>query len=559
MRSKNALTVAAWLTMVLTAVYVFAWLLPRKGVIMGDEGWYLAIARTMAEQGKLDLFLPQSPFYLPSALLMKAGLTGNLLQRYSYSALVGLSFLVFGAGLNRTRWWSFATPVGVSIGLMSTLNSLLSYHNGPVLMCLLALGCVFFAKSAHASLTQWALAGLGGSFLGCSLCINLVALPASLLTAGLCWLHLGRRGPAWMVPASCALVMVLFYSWYIPAISLAAFLKTPEGHGLDMVRLTLVLMVGTFCPLLGYVVTRFYSNHPMRKPLASRAAAWLAAVIAIFFALSPLYYEMRWNSAAVLTHSIILSPVHLIVYLSGIMLFTAYCVAGVDRAWPFFEQTVISCCCLLAYWMPQALFSDMALPLSLIFFAGPVLAVAVSLLASSVGPYFSLRSLCLCSLLVLTACLSYTLGWNHPGESRILGAKVPLNLPGTTGILETPERAETLARLSQAFDECGCREKIFIAFRFSSLLNFLFNKPSPEGLSYFSPDVSLQQDKIVRELASGQPWCVFYSRNFSALWWVDKEKPLIDYLESNSRRIVRIHEGPPRHPYDDFVIYEGPR
>jgi len=556
MRSSNAVNAAAWLTLACTAAYVFAWLLPHKGVVFGDEGWYLAIARAFALQGAPDLFLPQTPFYIPAALLMKAGVQGILAHRAAYFLLVGASFALFTAGLNRSGRWAFALPMGVCVGLMSTLNSQLSYHNGPVLFCLAALGCAFLARVAARPWTRRVLAALAGALLGCSLCLNLVVFPSAWLAALLCWLHLGRRGSAWLVPWACALVFVAFYAWYIPAIGPEAFLRTPQGHGLDTARLALVLLGGASWPLLRLLSERFVAPLAKARPNTQRILAWSSGFLALAFTASPLLTLAGEHELVLLLRSTVATPVHWLVVFAWCALFSAWCAAGPSPN-PVRDRSLTACACLAGYWMPQALFSDMALPLSWVFFAGPMLAVAVSLLASAAS--FPTLSTALAAWLIPAVCLGFTLDWNHPGENRVLATSTPLTHPLARGLLETPERAETLERLTRAFEDCGCRDKTFIAFRFSALLNYLFSKHAPEGLSYISPDVSLQERAILRALESGRPWCVFYSRNLLAPWWDGRERPVIDYLERNSERIVRIREGSPRHLYDDFVVYAGPR
>ena len=84
-----------------------------------------------------------------------------------------------------------------------------------------------------------------------------------------------------------------FYSWYIPAIGPAVFLKTPEGHGLDLVRLLLVITVGACCLLLWYAATIFISYELKRRPLVRSIGACSIAGIALFLAMSPLFYEMK--------------------------------------------------------------------------------------------------------------------------------------------------------------------------------------------------------------------------------------------------------------------------
>ena len=72
-------------------------------MIFGDEGWYLAIARAAAEQGTLDQYLPQATL-LSSVRDAHESWSGEASSPsvFVYNTLVGLAFLVFGAGLNRT-------------------------------------------------------------------------------------------------------------------------------------------------------------------------------------------------------------------------------------------------------------------------------------------------------------------------------------------------------------------------------------------------------------------------------------------------------------------------
>jgi hypothetical protein len=215
-------------------------------------------------------------------------------------------------------------------------------------------------------------------------------------------------------------------------------------------------------------------------------------------------------------------------------------------------------------WVNQSFFSLHSHLESSITYAGPMLALAfflfdhVSGLVNKSQPIARALSIWLAIGFGIASCSLYSFHYNHSGYVPIYVDKRLVSVPSLKGIMETPERSDTLEQLVEAYERLDCENKIFITAQSTPLLNYLFNKKSPRDLGYIRPAFIYPEERIFEELNSGSDWCVFYSENFNEQRGGRKMKALLGYLAENSERIIPLREGPPRHKHDDFVIYIGP-
>ncbi len=574
------LDVAGWLVFAAAAIFAVFWLAPRKGVDFADEGWYLQAAQAFVHGQGFDSLLPQAPFYVVNAAFMRLGLEGYLDQRLLYFGLIALCLFPVSAGLSKDRGAGFPAPLAMAAGLFTALTSILSYENGPVIFGAAALGLRFLADGARRPGARTILAVLAGMSLSLAAFLNFTTLPAVLCCAAAFFIAKDKKN-AFTALAAFVLIFGALAAWYLSAIGLEEFFRLPsESHGFKFAKLPGLLAYVLQWPLFFCALFAVFWGIFRRRRDFSQARAlfvriltplvcllfflFMARRIGLFDLASPLVSLFAIPKAA--GFSWIGALPDLLQF--QLVLFLAFALASLALAGGL-EKTrdcavyTGAVLCIGAFWLVQVFFSE-SVPSLRAFFAGPLLAAALPRLRSlslsgARDSGFADISTFISGLLVVACCLMYAVSYTHPGAGVPGEERIALGVERLEGIYETPERADLLTRLAEAYEENGCADKIFFTFKFSNLLHYLFDKKAPQGLSYILPVRRYPEARMMRALESGEKWCVFVTKNneLDASW--DKTAPLIAYLEEKSSRIVHLGHSPKRHLYDDFVLYVGPK
>ncbi len=577
----RVLDFAGWVLFLASAAFVVFWLAPRKGVDFADEGWYLQAAFFAATGQGFDSLLPQAPFYLVNAALMRLGLWGYLDQRLAYYALAALSLSCLGAGLSRHDRSGFAVPLGAAAGLFCALTSIISYENGPVLFASLALGLAMLAGTAARTWLRLPLAILAGAALALAAFVNFTALPAAVCCAGAFFLASGATAASAAAASFCA-----FFGagacWYLRAIGLAEFFRPPsETHGFFWAKLPGMLAFAgqwgaVFVPVffLAWIIGR-------RRPGFAAFSLTLLRIMTLGTCLTFAALMLRRIGLApgLFDAAAVFSPARLIGLswigeLPDLLQFQLVLFLGFALTWlalaGTFEKTrgyalfAAVTACIWAFWLIQTFLSGSAVSLRS-FFAGPLIAASLARIAAferSRAPGANRRGrgiVFVSALAALGCCLMYAVSYTHPGATVPYGEKVALSAPKLAGIMEDPERAALLDELMAVYEEQGCRDKTVFVFRFANLLHYLFEKKAPLDLSYILPSRRYPGERMLEALRTSPGWCVFVTKNnmFDPGW--EKTGPVIEMLETRSETVIRLGETPKRHLYDDFTAYVGPK
>ena len=219
------------------------------------------------------------------------------------------------------------------------------------------------------------------------------------------------------------------------------------------------------------------------------------------------------------------------------------------------------CLCVCYFW--QEFFSLMEPRHIPIYYAGPCLALGFYLLLRHPAGLAARLMSGTALAVTLAGALAFSVYYNHPNLNPVLGPKVDVTLPKLTGLRESPERADTLLRLFEAFDSYGCRGRTFVTLHGTPILYYLFDVEPPRGLEYVYVPYIFNPNRVLQTLEQSRSWCVFVSWN-----WLDwptpgskpGTEPVMEYLRQYSKQIVRLSpRARPVHAYDDFVLYLGPR
>jgi len=79
----------------------------------------------------------------------------------------------------------------------------------------------------------------------------------------------------------------------------------------------------------------------------------------------------------------------------------------------------------------------------------------------------------------ISCCLLYSINYNHSEYVPIFVKKRELNIPKLKGIMETPQRANTLEQLINVYKRLECDHKIFLTTQSTPLLHYIFDKKAP--------------------------------------------------------------------------------
>src|SRR5215831_7011391 len=95
--------IVGWTWLVLVAVFLVVFLLPRKGVDFGDEGWVLSASLSAARGRHLNQAIPQAPFWVVNAALMAAGAGSYIAMRWAFYGLISASLAIALIAIDRGR------------------------------------------------------------------------------------------------------------------------------------------------------------------------------------------------------------------------------------------------------------------------------------------------------------------------------------------------------------------------------------------------------------------------------------------------------------------------
>ncbi len=566
----------AWGYFAALALFFLFHVTPRKGVMFSDEGWYLYNAVRALRFGELDLFLPQAPSYLVNAALMALLGEGYLGLRVACSlCLVAAAALLLAGVGGRDGAFRRTLAPGLGCVLVSGLSSLINYQNGPSLFLAMGLGLHFLAGETDGKGAGICLRLGAGLALALSAMVNLTVAPGLVLVCLAIVLSAWRRrDPAAAVtPVAAGVFLAAMLGWYLSRLGLGELFRVPKGHGFHYGRILEILRTAVVWPaawgalfVLGRLARRapapvaLVLGAPGREPslwglgLATlTAAAFLAASLCVASGVAPPFPLGRLPEY---------NPVIILPQFAYAVLCLA--VLGGDFSEALHRRGAACALALLLYWGQQTFYSDVGVPFSMVFAAGLMLALGLGLLAATDGRRPGAgrggRRMRWAAALVFTGgCLAYWFAGGWSGETRLAGPKVALAGPRLEGILESPERAELLAALRRAYDENGCGDRVLLTFRNTSLLYYVLDRKAPPRLSYMSQNFGIYKDDVRALLDSGAPWCVLYSENIRLIADREQERELLDLIESRAQKRQDLGSHPPRHLFDDFVLFVGPR
>lgn len=577
--------ILGWLVLLAVTIFVFSYMLPRKGVGFADEGWFLSAALFAAEGLELDTLIPPAPHYLVNATLMSIGIQNYLHLRYAYYLFIALSMYLFLTGLRRGQNGCYVVPVGIAFGLLTSFQSLISYKTAPVLFLLMALGLIFRClDTQHSRWISVLLSCLAGFFLGLSSFVNFTIFPAAVLCCTVIWLS-HRSNKIVLIMVSVFLTtFALFAGWYLSKIGLTEFLRPLGGHVIVWRRIFSILEYAAVWPvfcvcLFGTILIGkyFFPRHwhwfktisdilrILLPPLVS--LLFLMLIIGRLFDYNIYFFDnpMFKYIGDKLTEADgrLVRLARLIAFFGWAML-SLVLVAGVRKTTTF-NRVALCAFIISTYWINQAFFSGHSYFESSIVYAGPMLALVIYFVHHTFSvkdtrwPMTFAISIILTVCFGISSCALYSIYYNHSNYIPIYVEKRELFIPRLEGIMETPERAHTLEQLTKVYERFDCHNKIFITAQNTPLLHYIFDKKAPRGIGYIRPITIYPEKRIFEELNSKGDWCVFYSKNYNEQRGEERKlKTLLEYLAENSKKIIRLREGPPRHKHDDFVIYIGP-
>lgn len=548
------------------AVFFLGYVTPRKGVIFSDEGWYLYAALRALRHGELDLFLPQAPSYLFNAGCMAIFGPEALPLRWVNSLACLAAGAVLLSALGNLRR---SLPLGLSCILVAALSPILNYANGPSLFLLLGLGLHWLARRARSPLPELAGELGSGLCLACSAMVNLTVAPALAL---LClWLLYAawrdRNGREAVSPLSCGLFLAAMLGLYLHKLGWATMFSIPKGHGFHSDRMLAIVLDGLLWPVgLGvlWLAGRLTGSRPglvarMLRAPTGRPALWGLGLLTVAAALPMVKYFLLMAAISPPFPLRLLPTIHPMLILAQYA-YAVICLTllGGDRNTSAHARALTATVALLLFWSQSAFYSDIPVRFSKLFLAGYLMAMAVAVLLPRAGR----GGRCMVHLAVLffvASCLGYVYYGGWTSESPLTVAKVALPYPGLKGIRETPARAKLFAELKQVYDANDCANKTLITFRNTSLLYYWLDHKAPPRLSYVSQNFGIYRDEIRAVLDNGRPWCVFYSSNMDLISNKEQERQVLDMIQARAQKRIDLGNHPPRHLYDDFVVYVGPK
>lgn len=561
-------TVLAWSAFFALVLLFLLYITPRKGAFFSDEGWYLYSALRALRHGELDLFLPQAPAYLFNAGFMAVLGEGYLPLRWVYTILSLAAGLAVMAGIDGAKASNkFIIPLGLSCILFAGLSSLINYQNGPSLFLLMGLGLYWLSRKAGSSGVRVAVQLASGFFLACSAMVNLTVAPGlALLCMWLLYTAWRERDFRSMLPPlSCGVFLALMLGIYLSKLGLAQMFSVPKGHGFHYGRALEILTQGALMPacwgaywLTGRAAGLWRgATAGNRKPGGYNPAAiglCIATLIAAAFLARFLLVMVQIRPVFPLTlvpatHPLIILPL----YAYAVLSLAVLCGDWSARA---HRRGVLCAAALLAYWAQQTFYSDIPVDISMVFASGYFVALGLVMLSARMGRAGRII-MSVAAATFVAGCMVhlYYGGWTT--EVRPTGPKVEVDNPRFRDILESPERAETFSRIKQAYDEFGCANKTLIAFRNASLIYYFLDHKAPPHLAYVSQNFGMYRDEIRAILESGKPWCVFYSENVDLISNKEEESEVMRLIEEHADKRKDIGHHPPRHLYDDFVVFTG--
>ncbi len=516
-----------------------------------------------------------------NAVLMSIGVESYIAMRWLFYGLILTCLAIAFIALEPQRRFSGLKAALVTLAALTTLSSLVSYNTAPPYLMLAGASLLALAADTRQKVAQMMLAALSGLALAVGGFLNFTVYPAAVIVLGLAWIARERPAYAWLSLVTMAVVSGAAIAWYLSQIGLETFFRYPGGHGIAPYRLRagvrLVLewlVLGWVASAATLIVLRRRSVEERRRAQHTIAAALVLGLSILF--LSYLLYKLNlWAFAQRLEPLLGLAKVveldnlgalseglapHVIA-LWGISVFVLTMVLCRERDDAYRRVTLFGAC-LYACFLFQEFFSLMDPRLVPIYYAGPCLALGFFLLLRR-PPNVAARLMASSALAVtLAGSVAYSLNYNHPNLNPVLGDKVDVAIPKLTGLKESPERADTLGRLVDAFEDHDCRNRTVVTFNATPVLHYLFDAEPPLGTEYLYVPYIFDADAVLRTLRQSPRWCVFVSWNWldwPKRWPRPATEPIMDYLRGHSTEIIRLSpRARPVHPYDDFMLYLGP-
>lgn len=561
--------VLAWCGFAVLALFFLLYITPRKGAFFGDEGWYVYTAFRALRHGELDLFLPQAPAYLFNSAFMTILGEGYLPLRWVYTVFSLAAGVIIMAGIGGAKTFSkVVVPLGLSCILLAGLSSVINYQNGPSLFLLMGLGLYWLSRNAGQSVL------IVGGQIASGLCLAFSAMVNFTVAPGLVLICLWLLYTAWrrkevrlvVSPLSCGVFFSLMLGVYLSKLGLGELFNIPKGHGFHFERLQDILALGALAPAcwaIYWIVERIAGYFGAIRRIRNKYAYNPASVGLFLATLVAAAYMARF----LLVMAMILPPfpltlvpaVHPLIILPQYA-YAVLCLAVFYGDWTTELQRRGTFCvaALLAYWAQQTFYSDIPVNISMVFASGYFMALGLLMLSIRTGN-IGRAVVGMAATFFVAGCLVhlYYGGWTT--ETRLTGPKVELDTPRLYGILESPERAETFKKIKQAYAEYGCEDKVLITFRNTSLIYYYLDHKAPKRLSYISQNFGMYIEEIRKILESGRPWCVFYSENVDLISNKEEEREVMELIEAHAETRVLLGNDEPRHIYDDFILYTGPK
>jgi hypothetical protein len=567
-------SLAAWAGFLALAAFYVLYVTPRRGALFSDEAWYLYNAVQALSHGEIGTYLPQAPAHLFNAFFMLFLGDGYLPQRHAYTLCTLAAGWCLLAGTGGAAF-ARTVPLGLACVLVAGLSSVVNYQNGPGLFLALGLGLTFLGGGGGRGRPGTALlvsAG-GGFFLAASAMANLTVAPGLVLIClTLLWGAWKARRPLRAVaPLACGVFLAAMLGVYVAALGLDRLFHVPEGHGFLFGRLGEIAAAAVAWPALWGALAGAAGLARRRglpvpaDPLAQ--SLWLLVAAAAVFLAKAVIVAAGGRAAYPLSllptqNAVILLP-HYAYGLLSLALVRGW--PGRREAGPAYGRGLFAALALLLYWAQQTFYSEIFVIFSMVFASGFLMALGLGLLSLPVpsgGERGGTRrapggALALAALVFVAGFLGYleTGGWT--GETRLSGEKVEPEAPRLRGILESPQRAATLAAVKRAYDEAGCRDKALLCFNNASLLHYVLDHPAPPGLSYIPQPIYFERE--IREfVASGAPWCVLYSDSYRRPGTDAQEKEFMAWLASRAATRREIGDPASGRPYGNFMLFTGP-
>ncbi|WP_144304016.1 hypothetical protein [Oceanidesulfovibrio indonesiensis] len=561
--------VLAWCGFAVLALFFLLYITPRKGAFFGDEGWYMYTAFRALRHGELDLFLPQAPAYLFNTAFMTILGAGYLPLRWVYTLCSMAAGVAIMTGVGGARGYNkVIIPLGLCCILVAGLSSVVNYQNGPSLFLLMGLGLYWLSRK-----TVQPVLFVGGQ-IASGLCLAFSSMVNFTVAPGLVLICLWLLYTAWrrkdvrlaVSPLSCGVFYSLMLGVYLSKLGLGELFNIPKGHGFHFERLQDILALGALVPAcwaLYWLIERIAGRAGATSKLQNRYAYNPASVGLFLATLVAAAYMVRF----LLVMAMILPPfpltlvpaVHPLIILPQYA-YAVLCLAVFYGDWTTELQRrgVFCVAALLAYWAQQTFYSDIPVNISMVFASGYFMALGLMMLSTRTGRVGRVI-ISISAVFFVAGCLVhlYYGGWTT--ETRLTGPKVELDNPRFSGILESPERAETFTKIKQAYAEYGCKDKVLITFRNTSLIYYYLDHKAPKRLSYISQNFGMYMEEIRAILESGRPWCVFYSENVDLISNEEEERVVMELIETHAENRVVLGNDEPRHLYDDFILYTGPK